>query len=71
MNKDQLVGEFEKITMMELRCHIGEIFLQVGLGKVYLLTRSGKPVAVLSKPPGEALMTVVEPDGTQKYSLCG
>ena len=69
MNKDQLVGEFEKITMMELRHHIGEIFLQVGLGKVYLLTRAGKPVAVLSRPPGETLMKIVEPDGTCNYSL--
>lgn len=69
MNKDQLVGEFEKITMMELRRHIGEIFLQVGLGKVYLLTHAGKPVAVLSRPPGETLMIIVESDGTPNYSL--
>jgi hypothetical protein len=71
MNKDQLIGEFEKITMMELRHHIGEIFLQVGLGKVYLLTRVGKPVAVLSKPPGETLITIIESDGTLNYSPFG
>lgn len=69
MNKDQLVGEFEKITMMDLRYHIGEIFLQVELGKVYLLTHAGKPVAVLSRPPGETLRTVIESDGTSNYSL--
>lgn len=69
MNQDQLVGEFEKITMMELRRHIGKIFLQVGLGKVYLLTHAGKPVAVLSKPPGETLRTIIESDGTSNYSL--
>ena len=69
MNKDQLVGEFEKVTMMELRNHIGEIFLQVRLGKVYLLTRAGKPAAVLSRPPGETLSMVVESDGAFSYSL--
>lgn len=69
MKQDLLVGEFEKITMMELRCCIGEIFLQVRLGKVYLLTHKGKPVAVLSKPPGETLRIIIEPDGTSNYSL--
>lgn len=71
MNKDQLIGEFEKITMMELRMSVGEIFLQVGLGKVYLLTHKGKPVAVLSRPPGETLMMYIKPDGECDYTLCG
>ena len=71
METDQLIGKFEKITMMELRRHIGAIFLQAGLGKVYLLTHKGKPVAVLSRPPGETLMTIINPDGTLDYSLSG
>ena len=69
MNKDILVGEFEKITMMELRRYSGEVFLQIRLGKVYLLTHAGKPIAVLSRPPGETLSTIIESDGTSNYSL--
>lgn len=66
---DELVGKYEEITMMELRHRIGQIMLQVEMGKLFLLTygKGRKPVAVLSRPPGESLVTRVEPDGSLSY----
>ena len=68
---DDFVGKYEEIPMMELRRRIGQIMLQVEMGKVFLLTygKGQKPVAVLSRPPGESLITCVETDGSLSYKL--
>ena len=46
-----LTGQFEEITMMDLRMHAGEIMTQVSLGKTFLIKRNEKPVAFLSYLP--------------------
>lgn len=42
-------GEMEEITMMQLRKAPGDIFAQVQMGKKFILTKSGKPIAELSQ----------------------
>lgn len=64
-----LAGKLETITITELRQQPGEVLTNVGLGKTYVVTKNGKPVAVVSKPPGEALSLVVDPKGEVSYSL--
>jgi hypothetical protein len=64
-----LMGQIETVTMMDLRNRMGEIFLQLKLGKVFLLSSKGKEVAVLSKPPGVNLSIVVDPKGKETYKL--
>lgn len=48
-------GQQEAIAMMELRRHPGDVIAQVQMGKVFIITKSGKPVAVISKPEPSAL----------------
>ena len=50
-----LEGQTEEITVMDLRRGPGDILAQVALGKVFTITKAGKPVAVLSKPEPTAL----------------
>ena len=46
-----LRGQFEEITIMDLRKHVGEILTQVSLGKTFLITKTSKPIAFLSYLP--------------------
>ncbi|HEA66882.1 hypothetical protein LCGC14_2028010 [marine sediment metagenome] len=62
-----LSGKFEQITLMDLRRQPGEVFTSVALGKTYVVTKNGKPIAVISRPPGETLLTVIESNGEVTY----
>lgn len=62
-----LVGKFETISVSDFRNRPGEVFASVDLGKTFLVTKLGKPIAVISKPPGESLTMEIESDGTLKY----
>ena len=50
LDSNLLVGEHETITAMDLRKGPGDILTQVAMGKVFTITRQGKPIAVLSRP---------------------
>jgi len=63
-----LSGKLETISMMDLRSRPGEVLDAVILGKTFILARSGKPMAVLSKLPGD-LAIVVNPNGDLTYEL--
>ena len=64
-----LKGKMETISMMELRNNPGSIMTAVECGKVFVILRWDKPIAVLSKVPGETLTIVIDPDGKYSYSL--
>lgn len=61
-----LVGEYETLSMMELRQHPGDVFKQVELGKVFIIKRGKKVVGIIQKPPAD-MITVVESDGSISY----
>ena len=42
-----LVGEIETITATDLRKSPGDILVQASLGKVFTITKNGKPIAEL------------------------
>lgn len=63
----QMSQQFEIITAMDLRKQPGEVLDSVALGKTFLITKSGRPVAVLSKPPGETLTIAVDSKGKVSY----
>ncbi len=69
MLKDEvsLIGKVEQITLMDLRKQPGEVFASVELGKIFVITKSGKPIAIISRPPGETLTVTVEPNGEATY----
>ena len=48
-------GEIEAITAMEFRKAPGEAFAQVQMGKTFIVTHRGKPIAVLSPPEPTAV----------------
>jgi hypothetical protein len=62
-----LAGQFEEISATELRQQVGEALAAVALGKTFLITKNGKAVGILSKPPGETLAIEVMPDGSWRY----
>jgi antitoxin (DNA-binding transcriptional repressor) of toxin-antitoxin stability system len=64
-----LIGQFESITVSELRQRPGEILTCVELGKTFLITRQGREIAVLSLVPGQTLSITVESDGSLKHHL--
>lgn len=64
-----LRGEFETITMTELRMFPGQVLKSVELGKVFVVTHQGNPIAVLSPLPGVNLTIVVGSKGQTGYSL--
>lgn len=64
-----LDGKFEQITVMDLRKQPGEVLSSVSLGKTFLVTRNGKAIAVISKPPGETLGITVGSKGEITYDL--
>jgi antitoxin (DNA-binding transcriptional repressor) of toxin-antitoxin stability system len=62
-------GQLETITMMELRKQPGEILDSVIFGKTFILTKQGKPCAVLTRLPGQTLSIIVDRKGNRSYSL--
>ena len=64
----EMSKQFEVITAMDLRKQPGEVLDSVMLGKTFLITKAGRPVAVLSKPPGEVLAMEVDSKGQVSYS---
>lgn len=62
-----LVGQIEEITMMDFRKAPGDVIDEVVLGKTFIVTRQGKPMAVLQKLPGERLTINAKSDGTFSY----
>lgn len=64
-----LVGRLETVTLSELRKSPGEVFACVALGKTFLVTIRGKPIAVISKPPGTQLSINVASDGKETFVL--
>jgi prevent-host-death family protein len=46
------------MSFYEARTHLSELLDQVARGKRVLITRRGKPAALLSPPPAEALKDV-------------
>ena len=47
---DLLDGEVETITAVDFRKVVGDVLMQVALGKRYVITRYGKPIAELHRP---------------------
>ena len=69
--KDQLTlnGKIETITAGELRQQPGEVLESVALGKTFVVTKRGSPIAVISKPPGQTLTINVGGSGEITYSI--
>ena len=65
----KLDNKIEAISISDLRARPGDVFTQVELGKVFIITRQGVEVAVISKVPGTELAAVVHPDGHITYKL--
>lgn len=40
-----LAGQIETITVSDFRCQPGEVFQQVSMGKVFVITKAGKTIA--------------------------
>jgi len=59
MDSDLLVGETETITAMDLRRGPGDILTQVAMGKTFLITKNGKPIATLTRPEEQQGLYVV------------
>lgn len=64
-----LKKRLEQITISDFRSRPGEVLQSVGLGKAFVITKAGKPIAVLSKVPGETLAQHVQKDGVVKFKL--
>lgn len=62
-----LRGFIEKITMMDLRKSPGDIIEQVQMGKIFIVSKAGKDVAVLQALPGESLTLFISPKGKRDY----
>ena len=63
-----LQGQIEEITMMGFRAGPGDVIDSVLMGKTFIITRSGKPMAVLQRLPGERLTMNVDSKGKVTYS---
>ena len=63
----EMSKQFEYITMMDLRTQPGEVIDSVELGKIFVITKAGRPVAVLSKLPGETLTMEIDSQGKLSY----
>ena len=64
-----LVGQLETITAMDFRRQPGEILDSVAQGKTFVVTKQGKPCALLTRLPGQTLAIVVDRNGNQSYAL--
>lgn len=69
IKEESLHGQVETITMMQLRSQPGKVIDQTTRGKVFIITKADKPVAILSELPGETLAIVVARDGTISYTV--
>ena len=54
------------ISFYDARTHFSELLDQVARGKTVLITRRGKPAAVLGPPPAEAARDIREVLGAMK-----
>lgn len=67
-----LTGQYEEISMMELRSRPGEIMVAVEMGKLFLIKRNEKMIAVLHRVPriengighGDCVSMDFHPDGS-------
>jgi len=64
-----LQGILETITASELRKQPGEVLDSVALGKAYVVTKQGKPIAIISAPPGQTLTIQARSDGELTYRI--
>lgn len=55
-DKALLKGQTERITMVQLREGPGDVITQIQMGKRFVLTRAGKPVAVMHKPSAREIL---------------
>jgi len=46
--KTSLAGELETLTIMEFRSAPGEVFKAVQFGREFVITKKGKPIALLT-----------------------
>ena len=64
-----LNGKLETITAMQLRAAPGDILDSVMAGKVFVVTKHNKPVAVISRIPGAQLSIKFNAKGERSYTL--
>jgi antitoxin (DNA-binding transcriptional repressor) of toxin-antitoxin stability system len=64
-----LDGKIETITMMDLRKNPGEMIDSVMMGKVFIISKAGKPRAVISKLPGQQLAMAIDAQGKVSFQL--
>ena len=64
-----LRDKLETITAMDFRRQPGEILDSVALGKTFVITKQGKPCALLTALPGQTLTIVVDRSGNKSYAL--
>jgi len=64
-----LKNKLETITISDFRSRPGEVMDSIRFGKTFVLTKSGKPLAVLSKVPGIELSMDVNSKGVTSYKL--
>ena len=53
IDKKLFRGQVVKLTMTQLHQNPGDIISQVQMGKTFMITKSGKTVAVLTAPKGD------------------
>lgn len=64
-----LRGQLEYLALQDMRAAPGDIINQVQMGKVYVITKQGKPVAVLQALPGERLSIEIDGQGKATYGI--
>ena len=64
-----LKGQLETITAMDFRKNPGEVLDSVRFGKTFVITRQGKPCALLTQLPGQTLTIKVARDGSESYGI--
>ena len=57
----------EVITAVDFRKSPGDVLMQAQLGKTFVITKQGTPVAVLQQLPGETLVLQISRDGKVTY----
>lgn len=64
-----LRGQLEYLALQDMRAAPGDIINQVQMGKVYVITKQGKPVAVLQALPGDRLSINLDGKGHTTYAI--
>jgi len=49
-----LAGQRESITLSYFRSRPGDVMLQVQMGKVFVITKRGTPIAIITQPEPSA-----------------